>query len=100
MPRRKKFKNEYVEETCPYCGRKFLAWHRSNRPNQKYFFCCREHYFKSMKKLYKGIPRGGAWTKEDFKRAGTLYPKKRQELKRLQIEEYGRKKSQNDNGIR
>jgi len=73
----------YFKTKCSKCQKEFIAYQRPNRPHQKDWYCCLEHYRIS------GNPRGKI-TKEFKKRIGT-YDKERQELKILQIKQYGKK---------
>ena len=72
----------HFQTKCSFCKKEFIAYQRPNRPHQKDWYCCLEHYRMS------GHSRGRP-TKELKKRIGT-YDRERQELKNVQIKQFGK----------
>ncbi len=73
-----------IKVTCEFCGKEFQTYSRPNRPKQKDWYCCAEHYFLS------GNRRGGGKTLKELKKRG-YYIEQRQWYKLKQIQSYGKK---------
>jgi len=69
---------------CSYCGEEFPAYQRPNRPKQKKWYCCLEHYFIS------GNKRGGGATCKKLQERG-YYIREREKNKLKQIQLYGKR---------
>ena len=77
----------YINTTCGFCGKPLKAYQRPNRPKQKKWYCNKYHHLKS----------GDIWgntTRKNLIKSGA-YIKKRNEIKRKQISEYGKKSIDN-----
>jgi len=73
----------YFTANCDYCGKKFTAYQRPNRPHQKRWYCCLKHYYIC------GYSRFNV-TKE-FKKERGIYDRERQKMKKTQIKQFGKK---------
>jgi len=73
----------YFDTFCGFCGKPLRAYKRPNRPKQKKWYCNKDHHLKS----------GDIWgntTRKNLIESG-FYNRRRNDIKRKQIEQYGKK---------